>query len=142
MLARLFVLCAAILACAAPGERVSPSQASSVVAIYFGPESPLVRSNPTWPSVPEIQPTTGVVFARFDLDSGGEPERPYVVASDLPAEYGDAVVDSIRRWRFQPPEEPGDAGCLLVAFLLGDVGPNLSVLGSSYSGSYDCGGVR
>lgn len=90
---------------AVPGPvRVPPTMpgyisASELVAV--------VRTPPLYPPEARSRRIEGRVLVEFTVTERGEVEDPVIVEANPPGVFDQAVLQSVRKWRFKPKEKDG-----------------------------------
>lgn len=89
---------------AAPGPVRVPQMpgyisASELVAV--------VRTPPLYPPQARSRRIEGTVVVEFTVTERGEVEDPAIVEANPPGVFEQAVLQSVRRWRFKPKEKDG-----------------------------------
>ncbi len=82
-----------------PPQLPSYISASELVAV--------VRTPPIYPPEARSRGIEGKVLVEFTVTEHGEVQDPVIIEANPPGVFDQAVLESVRRWRFRPKEQNG-----------------------------------
>ncbi len=92
-----------------PAPTPAPPQIPTVSPSYISASelTALVRIPPLYPPEARSRRIEGRVVVEFTVTERGEVDGPVIVESHPPGVFDQAVLNSVRRWRFKPKEQDG-----------------------------------